>query len=197
MLSTHLRLVRWRAAEDRRPEPESIEEIEERNEELDVTLLHDIEANFYGAFVIALVAALESSLTNTCEYVKRRQNSRLSLSDLREPSSVKRALLYLEVVSRRPVSVSETRLRELRNLQNVRNALAHANGHMLEQRAERVRELESFAAGDSCIVIVDSWLVVQPAMLEYGMRCTSGLLTDLLVQLDRQYPSPGDDEVGK
>jgi len=48
-------------------------------------------------------------------------------------------------------------------LQNVRNALAHANGRVVEQHPDRRKELEALAASGKMIKIVDGHVVVQEA----------------------------------
>jgi hypothetical protein len=153
-------LVRWRASFAREGPPENVAELQEKLDDLTVKLGHEIAANFYGAFTFSISAALESSLTDLCGYVKAREQCDFKLSDLREQNSVKKALLYLQIVLRERFAGVDRNQKSLRDLQNVRNVLAHANGSVVEQQPDRKKELETLAASGKMIKISDGHVVV-------------------------------------
>jgi hypothetical protein len=183
-------LIRWKASLASRGAPENEAEVKEELDELNVRLNHDIAANFYGTFTLTVYSALESSLTDICIYVRLREKCELKLTDLREQNTVKRALLFLQVVLRDRFTGIELDNKLLRSLQNVRNAIAHANGCVVEQNPERRKELETFAATGEMIKIIDGHIVVQAKLLPTALDAAESLLNKLLTLVASKYPQP-------
>ena len=75
-------------------------------------------------------------------------------------------------------------------MQNVRNALAHANGRIVEQHPDRRKELEDFAASGKMIKIIDDHIVVQEAFLSASTEAAESLVNKLIQLIASTYPAP-------
>ena len=181
-------LLRWKAANLKSGLIEDAAEFQEQLDYLGVTLEQDIAGNFYGAFAISVAAALEGSLSDLCEYIHKREGCELRVSDLREPGTVKRALLYVRTVLRSSIQVSSNDDTALRDLQNVRNSLAHANGKLSDQRPDRVRELERLAQSQTLIRIKDDTVLVLPRFLQRSLNAAESVVNQVIHVVAARYP---------
>lgn len=173
-------LLRWRAEVARNPPPSNVAEQEELFADLEVRLKHDISNNFYSAYLIPLYAALESSLADLCDYVQRRESISLKVTDLREHGVVNRALMYLNLVLKKNLPTTELVQSALHDLQVVRNAFAHSNGRLAEQRSINKQELERLAKDQQWVEIWDGHIIVRPAFLERSTESVEDFLNNLL-----------------
>ena len=181
-------LVRFKADIERKA---GVLTMEDFTDELEHTksLIEDlIPLNFYGAFVLALFAALERSINDLANYVKDKEASPLSLRDLREQGTIKQLTLYLKTLLNQPLNVSQPILDGLRGLQLVRNVLAHANGSLVDQPKDRVEDLQRMASAFDDIKIEGASLVLYAKFLSRNLALVEEFLTALLQQLASKYP---------
>lgn len=156
--------------------------------DLQILTEHHIAGNLHGAFVLALFAELETSMRDLAEYVREKERTTLSLSDLREPSILRRLTLYIETVLREPLLIPARIQNELEELRLVRNILAHANGSLADQPQDRRKKVTQLAQRKRTIVIDDDCMLVQPAFLRENLENVDAYLEAVLAQLDRKYP---------
>lgn len=181
-------LVRFKAEIECRAAILSPEDIADEVEHTKSVIENLIPLNFYGAFVLALFAALEQSLSEIAKYVKDKEGSPLSLADLREQGTIKRLMLYLRTLLRQPISTSQDVLDDLRVLQLVRNVFAHTNGTLTGQSKDRVEELQRLAATRADLQVDGQSLVIYAQFLSRSLAVVDTYLNALLTQVDTFYP---------
>ena len=185
-------LVRFKADIQRKAGLLSAEDLADEIEHTKSLIEGLIPLNFYGAFVLALFAALERSITDLANYVKEKEASPLSLRDLREQGTIKQLTLYLKTLLKQPLGVSQPILDGLRGLQLVRNVLAHANGSLADQPKDRLEELQRMTNSFDDIKIEGSSLVLYAQFLSRNLVGVEEFLTALLQQLADRYPVSAD-----
>src|SRR3972149_11509353 len=82
-------LVRFKADIERKAGVLTMEDLTDELEHTKSLIENLIPLNFYGAFVLALFAALERSINDLAHYVKDKEAYPLSLRDLREHGTIK------------------------------------------------------------------------------------------------------------
>jgi hypothetical protein len=181
-------LLRFKAEIERRAGTLLPEDLVDEIDHTKSVIEHLIPLNFYGAFVLALFAALERSILDIARYVKERENSALSVADLREQNTVKRLTLYLRTLLRQPIDIPQEVADEVRALQLVRNVLAHASGSLADQPKDRIDELRRIVQSRDDLRIEGNGLVIYAQYLSKGLAAVDTYLDALLSQVDVNYP---------
>lgn len=182
-------LVRFKAEMVRNASSLSAEDFVDELEYVKSEIENLIPASFYGSFIIALYATLESAISDVADYVKLKEAAQLSLSDLRESNSLKRLSLYLATLMKEPLNTPAEASKFLQQLQLVRNVFAHANGSLRDQRKERRTALERLAEENIGVLIVNNSLVVTTAFLQRSISTATSFLNALLAQVIAKYPT--------
>ena len=181
-------LTRWKANIQRKSSELTMEDIVDEIEDVKSVIEHLIPSNFYGSFVISLYAAVESSVTEIAGYVQKKESARLSLSDLRESNTLKRLSLFLETLMKETLNAPQDVIESVRQLQLVRNVLAHANGSLKEQRQDRRTDLLRLAESKVGILVENNSVVVTAPYLRYAFSSAESFLRSLLAQVANRYP---------
>ena len=181
-------LVRFKAEIERRAGTLSPEDLVDEIDHTKSVIEDLIPLDFYGAFVLALFAAVERSISDIAKYVKERENSPLSLKDLREQGTIKRLALYLRTLLRQPIDIPQELLEEVRTLQLVRNILAHASGSLADQPEGRIDELSRIVQSRDDLKIEGQALVIYAQYLSKSLAAADAYLDALLSHVDVKYP---------
>lgn len=181
-------LLRFKAEIERKASKLSPEEFIDELRHIKSEIENLIPTNFYGSFIIVLYAALESAISDVAAYVQKKESAQLSLSDLREANTLKRLSLYLETLMKQPLKASVEVTKFLRQLQLVRNVLAHAGGSLRDQRQNRRAELQELADENIGVLIENNSLVVTTAFLQRSLSSAVVFVNSLLEQVVERYP---------
>lgn len=164
------------------------EDLKEEVEQLKWVTESLVPQFFFGAFVVALWAGFESAVTELAQYIRKRENVRLSIADLREPNTRKRLDLYLETITRQPIAATAQNARRIDDLQLVRNCLAHANGDLRLQREERKKQIEALAGANVGVFIRENSVVVSEEFIRTCFASVEDFVNGLLAQVHKAYP---------
>jgi hypothetical protein len=181
-------LVRFAAVFERRKAVLSPEDLADEIAHTKSVVEDQIPVSFYGAFVLTLFATLEQSIQDVAKYVRASEKSPLTISDLREPGTIKRLQLYLQTLLREPLAVAPSLAADIRALQLVRNALAHANGALSGMPEKRIEELEQVVRHSPDLKIENFTLVIYAQYLTRSLEAADTLVEALLQQVDKHYP---------
>jgi hypothetical protein len=182
-------LIRFKAQMEREASTLSREDIEIELEHMKSEIENSIPSSFYGSFVLVLYADLESAISDVADYVRKRESSRLSIQDLREPNSLKRLSLYLEALMKESLRAPAEVITFLQQLQLVRNVFAHANGSLKDQREERRAALQRFANENSGLLIQDNSLIPTTRFLKASVSAVAAFVNAILAQIAAKYPA--------
>lgn len=143
---------------------------------------------FFGAFVLALWAAYELAVTRLANYVRKKENSALVISDLREPNTRRRLGRYIEAVMHEPLTVPPELCNRIDELLLVRNCMAHANGDLDVQREDRRKKAEDLAKANVGITILDNTIVVNELFAREYLKHVISFVNTMLTQVHAKYP---------
>ncbi len=112
-------------------------------------------------FLISLFAVYESSVTTIAELIQEDKGQKLSLDDIRRNDFLERAKRYYRHILQFELSTDNERWKRLKELSDLRHAIAHANGRF-EAISEGLRRRivqQGFLSEDTGFVIVPGpWL---------------------------------------
>ena len=182
-------LIRFKAQIEREARAFSREDLEIELDHIKSEIENGIPSSFYGSFILVLYADLESAISDVADYVRRKEASRLSLQDLREPNSLKRLSLYLEALLKEPVQAPANVVAFLQQLQLVRNVFAHANGSLKGQREERRNALQKFSDESTGLIIQDNCLIPTTRFLKTSISAVAAFVNANLAQIAAKYPA--------
>jgi len=146
-----------------------------------------IPVHFLNAHLLAVTAALEQSLAEIADFIQKREGSKLRLTDLKEQATLKRFIKYIEIVSRKDLSLRPEHLLGVEDAFRVRNAIAHGGGELRLQSDQRQKDLEQLVAKDIGLEIAAGRLRVSGRFLRNSLGCAEGLLGSAVHHIEVAY----------
>jgi hypothetical protein len=136
-----------------------------RLQEIDDAADAQIPRFFRIGAVVSIWGLFESFLTDFAVYVGKRENIGLSYKDIRGDNFRANVERYFEKVVRIPVPWSSEEREQLGQLYDLRNVLAHRNGHLMDLSPEGEEKIKKLVARMPGVSIDGSVVVVSPAYI--------------------------------
>jgi hypothetical protein len=195
VLKDHVGLVtaqyRLRAERELKRQEAELHELQYRDRlfEIDDAVEKHIPQYLYNSAVVAIWGLFESFLDDLATWVARREKAKVRLDDLRGsfPGRVEK---FFEGVIRFPVPWKPDQRQRLRQLQDLRNLIAHRNGRLsglTEEKVRRAREVVERLPGVS---IEGSTVYVSEAYVAATSSLVFEMLGDLNNALAEHYDGP-------
>jgi hypothetical protein len=145
---------------------------------------------FYGASILALWAAFESSVSQLAAFIKLKASVRLSFEEIREQNLVRRLQLYVETFTSKPVYFGDAIVKGISDLQMVRNSLAHSNGDLHFLSAEKRNRLEVLVSTQIGLAIIEDELIVREQYARTAFVFAENFVNTIMVHVHSTYPFP-------
>lgn len=127
-------------------------------------------------FLVSLFAVYESTVTTIAGLVQEEKGQKLSLDDIRGSDFLERAKRYYKHILQFEISADNERWRRLKQLSDLRNAIAHANGRydaISVGLRRRIVQQGFLSEEDGFVIVSGPWLRETVAVVK-------GELDDLL-----------------
>ncbi len=134
---------------------------------------------YRGAVLPLVWGAYESSLQEVAEFLRKRIPATLALSDLRGRTTFERARKYFPEVLKFELFTSSDAPGQLREIDLVRNAFAHTNGHLSNMSSGTRSVLDAMVAAGR---LEESWGLVRPTkrFMEQALKLVDAEVTGLV-----------------
>ena len=162
--------------------------------EIDEAADRQIPRFFRIGALVPIWGLFESFLTDFAVYVGRKEKMRLSFRDCRASNFRSRIEKYFEGELHIQLPWSAQERERLRQLQELRNFIAHRNGRLMDLPPEKERKIKALVAKIPGVVIEDSAIVLSPAYISEAAALVFELVGRFSQQLADHYGGPVDHE---
>lgn len=152
------RLRENRALENSRDLEDS--EIMGRLSQIDEAAEHQLPRYFLNTSIVPIWGLFESTVTDLSSYVSGKEGNRLSLKDLKANNFRDQAKKFFKAILDMPLPWSAQEQAQLKNLQYLRNLIAHQNGRYEDSTEEKRNEIERLVGSISGVTINHHTIVV-------------------------------------
>lgn len=143
---------------------------------------------FLGSFVSAAWAVFEVASAEITKYVRRKENVRLRITDLRCSDGWEKLQLYFETVWTEKITISDSDVQKVKALQTVRNFFAHANGSLGFERDNRDNEnIRKLVKADIGVSLQEDDILISENFLRESFGSLEVVMNLLLGEVEKRY----------
>jgi len=152
-----------------------------------VDLIENVAPRYFrGPILVALWAIYESASVEIAEYLREKKSALLALDDIRGNSDLDKTQKYFNKVLNFPLYTNDQAGNCLRELNLLRNELAHSNGRFSRIRPARRGEIERLATRGVTVSQTDT-LLFNNQFVRETFETVDSSLRDLITRVTSSY----------
>jgi len=139
-----------------------------------------IPRTFRNPAVVSIYSILEVGLTEIADEIQKKKGIDINIRDLRERSIINSSKLYFNIVLKFDLNPTGKTWEALKNLESIRNAIAHTNGRIGMLRDGQRKKIINLEKNLSGLEIHHGFIIVDKELLNSFYYTVKTLLDDLI-----------------
>lgn len=138
-------------------------------------------------FIVTIYAIFENSVARLLDYAKMKEEKELSLKDVNGKSPISTQNKYMKHVLGYEYQFSNKIIRDIGQINTVRNYIAHCNGNIGSLSEDKIKKLKSISGKVVGLSIEPDVIDISYQYLESSMHTIESSLRELMSYMESRY----------
>lgn len=138
-------------------------------------------------FIVTIYAIFENSVARLLDYAKMKEEKELSLKDINGKSPISTQNKYMKHVLGYEYQFSNKIMRDIGQINTVRNYIAHCNGNIGSLSEDKIKKLKSISGKVVGLSIEPDVIDISYQYLESSMHTIESSLRELMSYMESRY----------
>lgn len=138
-------------------------------------------------FIVTIYAIFENSVARLLDYAKMKEEKELSLKDINGKSPISTQNKYMKHVLGYEYQFSNKIMRDIGQINTVRNYIAHCNGNIGSLSEDKIKKLKSISGKVVGLSIEQDVIDISYQYLESSMHTIESSLRELMSYMESRY----------
>lgn len=138
-------------------------------------------------FIVTIYAIFENSVARLLDYAKMKEEKELSLKDINGKSPISTQNKYMKHILDYEYQFSDKIMRDIGQINTVRNYIAHCNGNIGSLSEDKIKKLKSISSKVVGLSIESDAIDISYQYLESSMNTIESSLRELMSYMESRY----------